>query len=43
MLLINLIQENNANKKLLIEAKAPADFESAFACKFLLRYLSYKF
>uniref|UniRef100_A0A1Y1KXN4 WAPL domain-containing protein n=1 Tax=Photinus pyralis TaxID=7054 RepID=A0A1Y1KXN4_PHOPY len=32
MLLINLIQENNANKKLLIDAKAPADFESAFAC-----------
>ncbi|KAF5307357.1 hypothetical protein FQR65_LT07074 [Abscondita terminalis] len=32
MLLINLIQENNANKKLLVDAKAPADFESAFAC-----------
>lgn len=32
MLLINLIQENTANKKLLIDAKAPADFESAFAC-----------
>lgn len=32
MLLINLVQENS-NKRLLINAKAPADFESAFACK----------
>ncbi|XP_018328573.1 wings apart-like protein homolog isoform X2 [Agrilus planipennis] len=32
MLLINLIQDNDANKKLLVEAKAPAEFESAYAC-----------
>lgn len=33
MLLINLIQENDSNKKLLIDAKAPADFESKFPCE----------
>lgn len=32
MLLINLIQENDANKKLLIHAKAPAEIESEFQC-----------
>lgn len=35
MLLINLIQDNDSNKKLLINAKAPADFESKFPCKLL--------
>lgn len=33
MLLINLIQENEENKKLLINAKAPAEFESRLPCK----------
>ncbi|XP_017775345.1 PREDICTED: protein wings apart-like [Nicrophorus vespilloides] len=32
MLLINLIQDNDCNKKLLIGAKAPAEFESIFPC-----------
>lgn len=36
MLLINLIQENDYNKKLLVNAKAPADFESKFPCKYVL-------
>lgn len=33
MLLINLIQHCDDNKKRLLEAKAPADFESIFPCK----------
>lgn len=32
MLLINLIQDNDSNKKSLIEAKAPAHMESIFPC-----------
>lgn len=35
MLLINLIQENDENKKLLINAKAPAEFESRLPCKYI--------
>lgn len=31
MLLINLIQDDD-NKKLLVSAKAPANFESIFPC-----------
>lgn len=33
MLLINLIQDNEANKRLLIGAKAPAEGESVFTCE----------
>lgn len=33
MLLINLIQDNDNNKKLLVEAKVPAKLESIFPCK----------
>lgn len=32
MLLINLIQDNACNKKLLVDARAPADFESKLPC-----------
>lgn len=34
MLLINLIQDNEDNKKLLINAKAPAEFESRLPCEY---------
>lgn len=32
MLMINLLQDNISNRKLLFEARAPADFESKLPC-----------